>query len=377
MSALHILHCHSTFDAGGKELRTARLMNAFGDRARHTILVADRGALSARDAIAAHVRVDFPDATPALNGKPTLARFRALANYMRRFDLILTYNWGAMDAVMARRVFYRDVPPLVHHEDGFNADEAQGPKIERTLYRRLALPAASAFVVPSSTLLDIARTRWKQPASRLRLIPNGIEIDRFGKAKRTTIPGLRKKRGEIIVGTVAGLRPVKQLPRLVRAAAAIPNVRLVIVGEGPEREAILAEASRTGLGDRLVLPGFLPHPEGFMGEFDIFALSSDSEQAPLSLIEAMAAGLPVVSTNVGDIASMLSGENRAAVVDHRDEAAFGAALLTAVNDPLLRRANGAANRAKAIASFQASTMIEEYRRVYGQAVGRPEILIES
>ncbi|MGH2266679.1 hypothetical protein ACQ1Z3_16430, partial [Enterococcus faecalis] len=71
---------------------------------------------------------------------------------MRRFDLVLTYNWGAVDGVMARRVFGKGMPPLVHHEDGFNADEATGLKVERNMYRRLALPAAAALVVPSFVL---------------------------------------------------------------------------------------------------------------------------------------------------------------------------------------------------------------------------------
>src|SRR3546814_3142937 len=68
---------------------------------------------------------------------------------MRRFDLVLTYNWGAVDAVMARRTFTKGMPPLIHHEDGFNADEADHLKVERNMYRRIALGAATALVVPS------------------------------------------------------------------------------------------------------------------------------------------------------------------------------------------------------------------------------------
>ena len=83
------------------------------------------------------------------------------------------------------------------------------------------------------------------------------------------------------------------------AATRIVSVpaRLIIVGEGPEREAIAAAAAEAGIADRLLMPGFLGKPETCVGHFDIFALSSDSEQFPLSLVEAMAAGLPVVSSN--------------------------------------------------------------------------------
>jgi hypothetical protein len=90
-------------------------MNAFGGAARHTILSGVPDQLSARDAIDTDVEADFPPDAPPLTGRPG-PRLLRLARYMRRFDLILTYNWGAFDAVMARRLF--GGPPLIHHEDG-------------------------------------------------------------------------------------------------------------------------------------------------------------------------------------------------------------------------------------------------------------------
>jgi hypothetical protein len=170
---VRILHVHSTFTLGGKEARAVRLMNRFADAATHVVLSGVPGALAAREAIEPGVRVEFPGDHPPLTGPPSLARYHALARYMRGFDLVLTYNWGAMDAVMARRLF--GGPPLVHHEDGFNADEAGGQKRARILFRRLALPAAANLVVPSAELERIARLVWRQPASRVRRIPNGIQ----------------------------------------------------------------------------------------------------------------------------------------------------------------------------------------------------------
>ena len=371
---LRILHCHSTFSLGGKEARAVRLMNAFGDAARHTVLSAMPDALGARDAILPGIRVDFPTTAPSLQGKPGLARYRALASYMQRFDLILTYNWGAMDAVMARRTFYKDVPPLVHHEDGFNADEADKLKTERNLFRRLALPAAHTLVVPSITLETIARRTWHQPERRIQRIANGIDLGAYAKPGKAAIPGLRKRSGEIVVGTLAGLRAVKNLARLVRVAATVPNVRLVIVGEGPERDVILAEAHRTGMTDRLTLPGFLANPHRLLGHFDIFALSSDSEQAPISVIEAMASGLPVVATNVGDVAAMVSDANRPAIVSRDDDTAFAAALQAMAVAEQARRDIGAANRIKAAADFDEQVMIGRYARLYEAAAGRPGAL---
>ena len=367
--SVNVLHCHSTFSLGGKEARAVALMNAFGGAARHTVISSVPGALNARAAIARGIDARFPDNTPSLTGRPSVARYRDIAEYMRGFDLVLTYNWGAMDAVMARRMFGKVLPPLVHHEDGFNADEAERLKPERTLMRRLAFPAASAVVVPSGTLEDIALKTWKQPVPRVHRIPNGIQTARYAARPRpNAIPGLRKKAGEIVIGTVAGLRPVKNLPRLVEAALMIPATRLVIVGEGPEKEAIVAKARELGVTQRLVLPGFLPDPHSYIGLFDIFALSSDSEQFPIALVEAMAAGLPVATTHVGDVAIMLPPE-QLSLVTERDEYALAAALRQLVADKALRTRLGAANQKLAVSAYDERAMVATYARLYDSALG--------
>ena len=354
-----------------------RLMNAFGDAARHTVLSAVPDALGARDAIDPGINVEFPARAPPLQGKPALSRYRALAAYMQRFDLILTYNWGAMDAVMTRRMFPKLLPPLIHHEDGFNSDESETLKVKRNLFRRLGLPAAHALVVPSERLEKVAIEVWRQPRERVQRIANGIDVNVYAGRPTLGIPGLRKKKGEVVIGTLAGLRAVKNLPKLVRAAASKPHARLVIVGEGPEREAILSEAQRIGFADQLIMPGFISAPHRYLGHFDIFALSSDSEQFPISLIEAMAAGLPVVATDVGDVAQIVSRENAQLVVDAKAEMAFRSALLRLATDQPLRAALGVTNRAKARAQYDEATMISRYRNLYDEAVGWPGALGES
>ena len=373
---VHILHLHSSFDLGGKEARSVRLMNAFGDAARHTIVSGVPGHLGARSGIDPGVRYEIAQDPPALTGGLSVARYEALARFMRRFDLVLSYNWGAMDAVMARRVFAKGQPPLVHHEDGFNADEAGGLKMERNVYRRIALGTASALVVPSARLETIALKTWKQPRGRVHRIINGIAVaDYARKPDPKAIPGFRRKGGEVVIGTLAGLRTVKDLPLLVRAAGGIPSrIRLVIVGEGPERGAIEQAARAMGIADRVLLPGFLPNPHRYIGLFDIFALSSRSEQFPIAVLEAMAAGLPVVSTPVGDVADMVSQANRPYVAEHGSEVYLRDALQKLIADPALRKRIGAANQEKARADYGEDTMIVAYRALYARALGQPGVL---
>ncbi|RJY08024.1 glycosyltransferase [Aurantiacibacter aquimixticola] len=362
-----ILHLHSTFDAGGKELRSVRLMNEWGKAAEHSIVSGDLDRRGAAYMIAKKVKVRWPK-FPSLTGRPTPGRLAAIAKAMAGYDLICTYNWGAIDAVMAHTIFadaYK-LPPLVHHEDGFNEDEAGRLKRRRNWYRRIALGRTAALVVPSATLEDIALNVWDQPRSRVRRIPNGIDTRAFAAPpKRDILPRLLKRKGEFWVGSLAGLRAVKQQDMLVRTIEGLPmEWQLVIAGEGPEREVLLAEAERIGVEDRVHLPGFVSDPQKLVGLFDVFALSSQSEQFPISVVEAMAAGLPIVAPRVGDIGAMVSSENGPLLVDPGDERALERSLAQLAADPAERKRIGAANKKKAREEFDERKMIERYRGLY-------------
>lgn len=374
----HILHCHSGFDLGGKEARAVRLMNLWGGKAQHTVLSAAPHQMGARSAIGAQVACAFPQdagegvAAPSLIGKPGPLRYWHLARYMARFDLVLSYNWGAMDAVMAHRLWspVLRLPAIIHHEDGFNEDETRRLKPKRNLFRRIGLTSARALVVPSRVLADIARTAWGQSEGRIRMIPNGIDLAAYqARPIPDAIPGFVRDPARVVVGTLAGLRPVKNLARLVRVCAPLRDrVQLVIIGEGADRQAIAQEAEAHGMAAVLHMPGFLPDPARYVGLFDIFALSSDSEQFPISLVEAMAAGLPAVSTDVGDVRNMVAAENLPYLAPVEDEAALSAALAALVADAPLRARTGAANRARALADYAESAMVARYAALYSDAL---------
>jgi len=368
-----VLHCHSTFSAGGKEVRSVRLMNAFGGALEHTIVSAEPEATGARALIAKGVPVRFDARFPALKGLPTPGRLVALAEALKGYDLVCTYNWGAIDVAMAHTVFAKSfgLGPLVHHEDGFNEDEADGLKPRRNLYRRAALRGAARVIVPSTGLAAIATGPWAQPPQKVLRIANGIDTAAFAAPPNPQALRLIKREGERWIGTLAGLRPVKRLPLLVEAMAGLPEEwHLVICGEGPERDAIRAAADAREVSHRVHLPGAIADPAQIIGLFDIFALSSASEQFPLAVVEAMAAGLPVAAPDVGDIRQMVAEPNRGFIAVPGDPQALGVMLAELAADAGLRGRIGAANRERARTHYDAAQMVAHYRAAYAAALGR-------
>lgn len=369
---MRVLHLLSRFDANGSGGRTARFINTIGKGVEHVIVSAEADACWASDLIDRNIGVTYPTGFPPLTGAPTPGRLQRLAKAMRGHDLILTYGCGAMDAVMAHTLFgeLHGLAPLVHHEDALGGEEAQGRKRPRTWYRRIALGRASRVIVPSRQLEAIARESWQLPAGKVKRIANGIDTAAYGrKLKPDVLPRVIKRPGERWLGTLAHLTHDRNLPRLIRAFAELPEEwQFVIVGDGPEREAIREEALRLDVAHRVHLPGPVTDPAAVVGLFDLFALSSDSDQ--ISLAEAMAAGLPIASIGTGEVVELVAEENLPFVILADEEGALGSALVALAQDEVLRRRVGDANRRRAKAEFDMKAMIAAYRNVYAQALRR-------
>lgn len=352
-----ILHVMWGFETGGAEMRLVRLANAMPGRFRHWILPIS-GRSSARALLEPGVDWELVEAPR----RPSAAGFASLIRRLRP-ALVQTYNWGAFDAA-AGAVLER--APLVHAEDGFGADEAQRLKARRVWARRLVLPFARRVVVPSHTLERIALEVYRLPARKVARIPNGVDCLRFRPGRNDA---LRRQLGigedEFVAGTVGHLRPEKNYGFLLRAfaAAAIPASRLVIAGEGPERAALRALARELGLEGRVLFPGVVD-PAPWYRMFDLFVMSSLTEQMPLALLEAMASGLPALCTDAGDSSEMLDSPDLPAIVPAGDMEAYVAALREWASSAALRQQAGARNRERAVRHYSLEQMVERWRALY-------------
>jgi glycosyltransferase involved in cell wall biosynthesis len=217
------------------------------------------------------------------------------------------------------------------------------------------------------------------PVERL---PKGVDADRF----RPDGPSLRERlglAGKRVVLTIARLVPIKNVQRLLDAMALVrgrvADAHLVIVGDGSEAGALRESAAGLGIADAVTFAGYVPHTEtpDFYRAADVFALSSDFDNSPNVVLEAMASALPVVTTDVGGVRELVAdrtGATPGAIVVTKNPAAIAGAVEQFLNAPDVARAAGAFNRTRAMTEFSWRTsalrLLDVYHRVLA---GRREL----
>jgi len=351
------VHVFATFGAGGPQVRAVQLLASLGPSHQHVVMAMD-GRTEAAAMLRENVACEIV-APPPRRG--FLATVRTQAAWLReqRPDLVLTYNWGAIETAAAAR---RLSLPRVHHEDGFGPEEAQRPLRRRSWVRTLVLRKAPV-IVPSRVLVRIAQEHWRLRPERVLLLPNGVDLQRF----RPAAPG----QGTPVVGAVGGLRAEKDHETLLVAVSRLaPQPRVRIVGGGVLAETLRSKAAALGLSQLVDFTGPVADTAPVYAGFSVFALSSRTEQMPIALLEAMACGLPVVATDVGDVRAILPPEQAPFVVPAADPDALATALQRQLQDGALRARLGAANRRQVEANYEATACLDRFVRVYESLLSR-------
>ena len=367
--SLKLLHAFSTFAIGGSQIRFAQLANALSERLEHVVVSMD-GARGAERLVSPNVRLRLRAVAARKGGGLSLANLRTFRSVLReeRPDLLLSYNWGAIEWALADRL--RPICPHLHVVDGFGLEEAARQLPRRIWLRRLALAGSTTVVVPSQSLRKTAIETWQLDPGRVRHIPNGVDTAALAEEARKPL-GLRRHPDERLFGTLAGLRAEKNLGRLLRIAAMLPQNRpwrLIIAGEGAQRAALEALARDFGLAARVAFIGHVDRPRSVLCELDVFVLTSDTEQMPISVLEAMATGLPVLATDVGDLRLMLPPTSGATCLfGHAAEEAFAERLGALLEAPDERKRLGALNRERASA-FTVEAMVARYDRLLRELI---------
>lgn len=361
-----VIHVLSSFGVGGQE-RVALDLAAGQVKRGHRVVVVSLapppdGPLAAefRDAGVEVVTIPKGPGTDA-----TLWPRLAWAFRRRKADLVHTHNplpliYGVPAARAAGAA-------AIHTKHGINP----GSRAHRFL-RRQAAKLVSSFVAVSTVTAQQARTQHDSPAAKLTVIPNGIRLEKFAPdaaARAEVRAELGIPADAIVVGSVGRLDDFKNQALLVAAMAPLlgPQVQLVLVGDGPTRDAVEAAVAALPapqwvhvLGRRMDVGRLLP-------SFDVFALSSKSEGLPLVVPEAMAAGLPVVSTAVGGIPGVVD-EGETGFLTSVDAGELRDRLQRLIEDPARARAMGARAREVALTRYSADRMLDDYLALYERAI---------
>ncbi len=236
------------------------------------------------------------------------------------------------------------------------------------LGERLCAPATYRFVAVSERGKRDVMQYEHIPAAHIQVIPNGVETARFASVPP---PAFDPERG-IVLGAVARLTQEKALGALLDAAATLVaeglSIRVHLAGDGPLRPHLEQQARTLGLADRVHFLGYRADVPAVLAAVDVVVSSSTREGMPLGLLEAMAAGRPVVATAVGGVPEVVVDGETGLLVPPGDGPALAAAVRRVVVDPAWGRALGAAGRARATAHFSLARTVAQYAALYDEAL---------
>ncbi len=289
-----------------------------------------------------------------------------LVRYLRTTDLAVlhAHKFGSNTwAAAIRRV--TDVRAVIAHE---HVGSFSGGRFKRCINRYLISPSVDLLLTVSADTREQMVQVERLPRDRIQVFTHGTAPpDRHGEIDRAAL-GLSP--GDFVVGTVAVLRPEKAPDDLFRAALLlrdeIPNLRVLVVGDGPQRHALEAMVDDLGLRRAVIFLGFRRDVERLLPSMDVCVNSSHFEGSPLAVMEFMGSGRPIVATSVGGVPELLEDGRCGLLVPPRDPSALAAAIRKLEQDPELRGTLAANALAKHRACFDIRTNIKALERLYEQ-----------
>jgi sugar transferase (PEP-CTERM/EpsH1 system associated) len=356
-----VVHLIYRFDFGGLETLVAECINRMpADSYRHAIVCLTGYTDFAR-------KISRPDVQLiALNKPPGLAPgiHWKLWKLLRRLRPAVLHSYNLAAIEYACTAALAGVPVRVHAEHGRDASDPQGLNRKHNLLRRWLVPCIDRYIPVSADLQRWLAQVVGVPPAKTLLIANGVDTERFR-------PRAEGREGEdFVIGTVGRIQDVKNHKDLVDAFALLRamlpqrRLRLAIVGNGPLFDALQRQVRDAGLEDAVWLPGSRTDIPELMRGFDVFALPSIAEGTPVTILEAMATGLPVVASKVGGIPEVVDDGATGLLVPPSDAQALADALATYASDPALAARHGAAGRQRVERSNSIAAMVSGYARLY-------------
>jgi len=306
-----------------------------------------------------------------------------LYRFIRRAGIGLVHTHGVQAGLVGRWAAHRAGVPVVAtvHNFVYSRPGARWQKLALAWYQRRLARHTDCFIAVSSSLAEELQRVEGVPPEKIVTIYNGVDLDRLAASferSREWRPTLGTKGP--LVGTIARLLPEKGVDVFLRACAGVgraePQARFVIVGDGPARRSLEDLAARLGLGGRALFLGWVEEAASLLPLLDVYVQPSWREGFSLAVLEAMAAGRPVVATRAGGLAEVVRPGENGYLVAPGDAEGLAREILFLLRHPLLARQMGGAGRRLVQARFGIADMVkatqEVYRRLTGAKAAPPE-----
>lgn len=300
---------------------------------------------------------------------------RRLADFFcrERVDIVHAHQCTPFAYALAARVLGGRVAILLTEHGRFFPDSRSW---KRVWFHRLMTRQCDRFVAVGESVRLALIENEGLPSERVELIYNGVRLDpSHCKVERAAVRSeLGVGADEFLVIQVARLDSIKDHPTALRAVKAaretIPDIRLVVVGDGPEYAAIQSYAEELGISESVCLLGLRRDVDRLLAAADAFLLSSVSEGIPVTIIEAMGVGVPVVATSVGGVVELIDDGVTGLTAPSGDAERLAAALVKMRTTPGLAEGISIRARGRAVNQFSEQRMIERYGHVYREMVGQ-------
>jgi len=382
---VRVLRIFSRLNVGGPSVHVILLTAGLKDRGYETQLVIGQESpregnlfdLAARKGVAC---VAMPGLGREVRPWRDLRALLGLYRMMRTFRPHIVHTHTAKAGMLGRLAArVAGVPVVVHTFHGHVLRGYFGP-LTTAFYRAMerGLGASSDVLVAVSDAVkrDLVGL-GVAPDAKIRVIPLGLDLEPLaGALPRGSLRGEAGVPGDApLIGIVGRLAPIKDVGTFLRAAAAVraavPAARFAVVGDGEERGPLEAERARLGLEGCVFFHGWRRDMAAVYGDLDVVVNCSRNEGTPVALIEALAAGRPVVATRVGGTPDLLGDGRRGALVPPGDVAALAAGVVDALrrSDPLLARMRE--GRAYVLAHHSSRRLIDDVDTLYRELLSRP------
>lgn len=364
-----VVHVIYRLDFGGLETLLVDCINHMpAERYRHAIVCLTEHTGFAQRIARADVQLFALHKQPG----PGLGIHLTLWRLLRRLRPAILHTYNFACAEYAFTAWAAGVPVRIHAEHGRDAGDPEGRNRKHNLLRRALVPWIDRFIPVSEDLQGWLIKRVGIPARKTELIQNGVDTLRYAPGPAAVAPPWDPALRPFVIGTVGRLQDVKDQASLIEAFALLCRqrpaqraaLRLVIVGDGPLRERLVGAARAAGVDELVWMPGARNDVAELMRGFSLFALSSIAEGTPVTLLEAMACGLPVVASRVGGIPDLVVDGATGLLAPPSNPAALAAAIGAYLDDPARLRAHGAAARERIERHYSVAAMVGAYMALY-------------